>query len=101
MSSDPRPLSCWGTRGPPWRAADPARPRQLDEFPSLEASMGAVRRGGDGELPGVRATMDELMSQEVGGGCRSDVARAQVQRIAESYDRDVRTGRDPYPIRRD
>jgi hypothetical protein len=63
--------------------------------------MGATRRGGDGELPGVRASMDDLIRQEVGGGCRPEQARAQVQRIAESYDRDVRSGRDRYPVRRD
>jgi hypothetical protein len=55
----------------------------------------------DGELPGVRKTMDEQIAQEVAGGCPYDVAAAQVGRIADSYDRDVRSGRDPYPRRRD
>jgi hypothetical protein len=97
-----RPLSEWGTRGPPWRAAPADAPRQLDAFPSLEASLcGSIRVNGDGELPGVRATMNEIMAQEIGGGCRPEVARAQVQRLAESYHRDVRLGRDKYPKRRD
>jgi hypothetical protein len=96
-----RPLSDWGTRGAPWRAADPSRPRALDSFPSLEAQLLGRPLDEGGELPGVRTTMDEIMRQEVGGGCRSEVARAQVQRIAESYHRDVVSGRDKYPKRRD
>jgi hypothetical protein len=54
-----------------------------------------------GELPGVRSTFDEIVAQEVAGGCPPDVAVRQVQRIADQYDRDVRSGRDHYPLRRD
>jgi hypothetical protein len=77
----------------------------FDGLPAL-AIPGPGRARGDsglplGELPGVRSTMDETIAQEVAGGCDPAVAAAQVQRIAASYDRDVQSGRDPYPLRRD
>ena len=45
--------------------------------------------------------MDEIIRQEVAGGCRPETARAQVLKIALDYDRDVSRGRDRYPLRRD
>ncbi len=58
-------------------------------------------RSSHDELPGVRSTMDKLIAQEVAGGCRPDVARAQVERVARNYHRDVASGSTPYPQRRD
>lgn len=97
-----RPLSEWGTRGPPWRAAAPDARPQLSPIASLEAQfIGGIDRRTEGELPGVRATMDEIIRQEIAGGCRPETARAQVLKIALDYDRDVSRGRDRYPLRRD
>lgn len=47
----------------------------------------------DGELPGVRATMAEMMA--------NGEDPATVREIACDYDRSVRSGREPYPERRD
>ncbi len=55
----------------------------------------------DGELPGARHTMDRLIRQEVEGGCAPSVAEAQVRRVTGNYDRSVRSGTEPYPLRRD
>lgn len=94
-------ISDWGTRGPPWGKRDEREPsRWLSPFPSLEASIGAQPPVSAGELPGVRQTMDDLIAQEVRGGCRPDVAAAQVRRVALGYDRDVRAGSTPFPLRR-
>ena len=102
MSDSEGKISEWGTRGPPWKDKPMDAPsRQWAPFTSLEASLGVTNRDIDGELPGVRATMDEIYAQEVRGGCRPEVARAQVQKIAMSYHRDVASGRDAYPKRRD
>jgi hypothetical protein len=101
-SEDSPTLTAWGTRGPPWRARDESEPsKQFAPFPSLEASLGAAAPSGFGELPGVRSTIDDLVAQEVRGGCPVEVAQRQVRRLAVDYDRSVRTGETVYPIRRD
>jgi hypothetical protein len=100
--ADDSPITAWGTRGPPWRNRDENEPsKQLAPFLSLEASLGAAAPSGFGELPGVRSTIDDLVAQEVRGGCPVEVAQRQIRRLAADYDRSVRTGETVYPIRRD
>jgi hypothetical protein len=108
MTSDPAngkespALTAWGTRGPPWRGRDETEPsKQFAPFTSLEASLGVAAPSGFGELPGVRSTIDDLVAQEVRGGCPVEVAQRQVRRLAVDYDRSVRNGETVYPIRRD
>jgi hypothetical protein len=53
-----------------------------------------------GELPGVRDTMDKILAQEISGGAKPDVARAQVERIAKQYHSEVAAGVTSYPTKR-
>jgi hypothetical protein len=57
----------------------------------------------DGELPGVRRTIDEMVKQE--RASRPSVPAHQIEReiqnIALDYDRKVRSGEEPPPVRRD
>jgi len=61
---------------------------------------GPRRSSVDGELPGVRDTMDKLMHQEIAGGAKPEVARAQVERIAKQYHSEVSAGVTSYPKKR-
>jgi len=52
---------------------------------------------GDGEVRGVRRTMDKLIRQQVRDGIPADQARKAARRAANTYTRAVREGREPPP----
>ena len=69
--------------------------RRLGVPASLLAPPVADRRlssTGEGELPGLRDTIDGMVAR---GESRADALRA-----AKRYERDVRSGAEPYPVKR-
>ena len=53
-----------------------------------------------GELPGVRDTRNDMVSQEIAMGASPEAARRQVDRVVAHYERSVKAGHEPYPAKR-
>lgn len=63
-------------------------------------TWGQEERRIDGELPGVRDTIEKIAEQEIKGGRTPEQAYSQARSIAERYHREVVSGATNYPVKR-